>query len=232
MQKMLGYMRKAIQEFDLISDGDVIAVGVSGGKDSLVLLNGLVMLRRFIGIDYNIVSITLDPQFDGVPGNYAAIEEMCRNLDVECHIIPTHIGEIVFNVRKESHPCSLCARMRRGALHDAAIEYGCNKIALGHHFNDAVETFIMNLFTEGRIGCFSPKSYLSRKNLTLIRPMVFAPEKEIKKAAIKNNLILLNQNVRQMVILTVKALNNLFPKWTKPIKVFPTVFSELCGVLI
>ena len=100
MQKMLGYMRKAIQEFDLISDGDVIAVGVSGGKDSLVLLNGLVMLRRFIGIDYNIVSITLDPQFDGVPGNYAAIEEMCRNLDVECHIIPTHIGEIVFNVRK------------------------------------------------------------------------------------------------------------------------------------
>lgn len=101
MQKMLGYMRKAIQEFDLISDGDVIAVGVSGGKDSLVLLNGLVMLRRFIGIDYNIVSITLDPQFDGVPGNYAAIEEMCRNLDVECHIIPTHIGEIVFNVRKK-----------------------------------------------------------------------------------------------------------------------------------
>ena len=188
MQKMLGYMRKAIQEFDLISDGDVIAVGVSGGKDSLVLLNGLVMLRRFIGIDYNIVSITLDPQFDGVPGNYAAIEEMCRNLDVECHIIPTHIGEIVFNVRKESHPCSLCARMRRGALHDAAIEYGCNKIALGHHFNDAVETFIMNLFTEGRIGCFSPKSYLSRKNLTLIRPMVFAPEKEIKKAAIKNKI--------------------------------------------
>lgn len=188
MQKLLGYMRKAIQEFDMISDGDVIAVGVSGGKDSLVLLNGLVLLRRFIGIDYRIVSITLDPQFCGIPGNYQPIADLCHELDVECHIIPTHIGEIVFDVRKEPNPCSLCARMRRGALHDAAKEYGCNKIALGHHFNDAVETFIMNLFNEGRIGCFSPVSYLSRKDITLIRPMVFAPEKEVRKAALKNEL--------------------------------------------
>ncbi len=188
MQKMLGYMRKAIQEFELISDGDVIAVGVSGGKDSLVLLRGLALLRRFIGIDYRLVCVTLDPQFNGIAGDYSAIEEMCNELDVECHIIRTHIGEIVFDVRKEDHPCSLCARMRRGALHDAAIEYGCNKIALGHHFNDAVETFIMNLFNEGRIGCFSPKSYLSRKQLTLIRPMVFAPEKEVRRAANKNEL--------------------------------------------
>lgn len=188
MQKMLGYMRKAIQEYDLISDGDVIGVGVSGGKDSIVLLRGLALLRRFIGIDYRLVSITLDPQFEGIAGDYSSIADMCEDLDIECHIIPTHIGEIVFDVRKEPNPCSLCARMRRGALHDAAIEYGCNKIALGHHFNDAVETFIMNLFNEGRIGCFSPKSYLSRKKLTLIRPMVFAPESEIKKAARKNEL--------------------------------------------
>ena len=117
-----------------------------------------------------------------------AISDMCNELDIEYHIIPTRIGEIIFDVRKEKHPCSLCARMRRGALHDAAIEYGCNKIALGHHFNDAVETFIMNLFNEGRIGCFSPKSYLSRKKLTLIRPMVFAPEKEVIKAARKIEL--------------------------------------------
>lgn len=188
MQKILGYMRKAIQEFDMISDGDSIAVGVSGGKDSLVLLQGLVLLRRFIGINYRIVSITLDPQFNGVPGQYEPIISLCSELDIERHIISTHIGEIIFDVRKESNPCSLCARMRRGALHDAAKEYGCNKIALGHHFNDAVETFIMNLFNEGRIGCFSPVSYLSRKDLTLIRPMVFAPEKEVRKAAIKNNL--------------------------------------------
>ncbi len=188
MQKMLGYMRKAIQEFDLISDGDVIAVGVSGGKDSLVLLNGLALLKRFIGIDYRLVGITLDPQFGGIKGDYSAISDMCEKFNIEYHIIPTRIGEIIFDVRKEKHPCSLCARMRRGALHDAAIEYGCNKIALGHHFNDAVETFIMNLFNEGRIGCFSPKSYLSRKKITLIRPMVFAPEKDVIRAAKKNEL--------------------------------------------
>lgn len=188
MQKMYGYMRKAIQEFDLISDGDTIAVGVSGGKDSLVLLKGLAGLKRFIGIDYKIVCITLDPQFGGIAGKLSPIQELCDELNIECHIIPTHIGEIVFDVRKETNPCSLCARMRRGALHDAAIEYGCNKIALGHHYDDAVETFLMNLFIEGRIGCFSPKSYLSRKKLTLIRPMVFAPEKEVRKAALKNQL--------------------------------------------
>ena len=188
MQKILGYMRKAIQEFELISDGDRIAVGVSGGKDSVVLLKGLVLLQRFIGIDYTLVAVTLDPQFGGEQGDYSAITAFCEEMGVEYHILRTHIGEIVFDVRKESHPCSLCARMRRGALHDAAKEYGCNKIALGHHFDDAVETFIMNLFTEGRIGCFSPKSYLSRKDLTLIRPLVFAPEKEVRKAAMKNNL--------------------------------------------
>lgn len=188
MQKILGYMRKAIQKYDLIQDGDVIGVGVSGGKDSVVLLNGLHLLRRFIGIDYRLVCITLDPQFGGKAGDYSSIADFCAERDIECHIIPTHIGEIVFDVRKEDSPCSLCARMRRGALHDACVKYGCNKIALGHHFNDAVETFIMNLFNEGRIGCFSPKTYLSRKDITMIRPLVLAPEKEIRKAAMKNEL--------------------------------------------
>ncbi len=186
MQKMLGYMRKAIQEFDMIQDGDRIAVGVSGGKDSLVLLKGLVMLKRFIGIDYEVVAITLDPRFGGVDGDYSEIQKMCDEMGVKYILIPTHIGEIVFEIRKEPNPCSLCARMRRGALHDAAKAAGCNKIALGHHYNDAVETFVMNLFNEGRIGCFSPVSYLSRKDLTLIRPMVFAPEKDVRKAAAKN----------------------------------------------
>lgn len=188
MQKMLGYMRKAIQEFDLIQDGDRIAVGVSGGKDSLVLLKGLVMLKRFIGIDYDVVAITLDPRFNGVDGDYSSVKEMCDEMGIEYILIPTHIGEIVFDIRKEPNPCSLCARMRRGALHDAAKAANCNKIALGHHYNDAVETFVMNLFNEGRIGCFSPISYLSRKDLTLIRPMVFAPESEIRRAANRNNL--------------------------------------------
>lgn len=181
-------MRKAIQEFDLIQDGDKIAVGVSGGKDSLVLLEGLVRLKRFIGIDYEVTAITLDPRFGGMDGDYSSVEEMCQRLGVDFILKRTHIGEIVFDIRQETNPCSLCARMRRGALHDAAKEAGCNKIALGHNYDDAVETFVMNLFNEGRLGCFAPKSYLSRKDITMIRPLVFAPEKEVRNAAKRSGL--------------------------------------------
>ncbi len=187
MQKILGYMRKAVEEFDLIQDGDKIAVGVSGGKDSLVLLNGLAMIKKFIGIDFDIVAITLDPGFNGEWGDYSPVEKMCKELDVQFVLKRTQIGEIVFDIRKEPNPCSLCARMRRGALHSVAKEYGCNKLALGHHYDDAVETFVMNLFNEGRLGCFSPITYLDRRDITVIRPLVFAPEKEIRKACIRNN---------------------------------------------
>lgn len=188
MQKLLGYMRKAIQEFDLIQDGDVIGVGVSGGKDSVALLTGLHMLRRFIGINYDIVAITLDPQFNGIACDYSSIQTLCDSMGIKYDIRRTQIGEIVFDHRKEKSPCSLCARMRRGALHDACKENGCNKLALGHHYDDAVETFMMNLFNEGRVGCFSPKSYLSRKDITMIRPMVFAPEKIVIGAVRRANL--------------------------------------------
>ncbi|MCD7727084.1 MAG: tRNA 2-thiocytidine(32) synthetase TtcA [Ruminococcus sp.] len=188
MQKILGYMRKAIQEYDLIENGDRIAVGVSGGKDSVILLLGLLRLKRFIGIDYDIVAITLDPQFSGIPTDYSPIEKLCEENGIEYHIERTNIGTVVFDIKKESHPCSLCAKMRRGALHDLTKRYGCNKIALGHHNDDVIETFLMNLFIEGRIGCFAPKSYLSIKDITMIRPLVLAPEKEIKKAAARNNI--------------------------------------------
>ena len=188
MQRVLGYMRKAIQEFDLIQDGDRIAVGVSGGKDSVALLTGLSRLRRCIGNDYEVVGLTLDPQFHGVPGDYSAIGDLCRELEVPYILKRTQIGEIVFDARQESNPCSLCARMRRGALHDAAKEAGCNKIALGHHYDDVIETFLMNLFNEGRVGCFAPKTYLSRKDLWMIRPLVFAPEKEIRRAVERTGL--------------------------------------------
>ncbi len=188
MQRVLGYMRKAIQEFDLIQNGDRIAVGVSGGKDSVALLIGLQMLRRFIGIDYELTAVTLDPRFGGVPGDYSAIETLCKEYQIPYLIKRTQIGEIVFDARQESNPCSLCARMRRGALHDAAKEAGCNKVALGHHYNDVIETFMMNLFLEGRLGCFAPKSYLSRKDLWMIRPLVFAPEKEIRRSVERNGL--------------------------------------------
>ena len=186
MQKILGYLRRAVQEFDLIQNGDRIAVGISGGKDSLVLLNALRDFQRFGLFDYTIVGITLDPQFEGVQTDYSPAVEFCEKLGVEYHVIRTQIGQIVFDHRKETHPCSLCAKMRRGALHDNAKALGCNKLALGHHNDDAIETFLMNLFIEGRIGCYAPKSYLSRKDLTLIRPLSFAPERDIVHAAKQN----------------------------------------------
>lgn len=183
MQKILGYMRKAIQQYDLIRDGDHICVAVSGGKDSLVMLNGLVMLKNFIGIDYQITALTIDPQFSGKEGNYSCIADFCENIGVNYHVEKTHIGEIVFDIRQENNPCSLCARMRRGALYNSATELGCNKISLGHNYDDVVETFIMNLFTEGRIGCFSPATYLEDREIHIIRPLVLAPERAVKKAS-------------------------------------------------
>ena len=183
MQKILGYLRRAVQEFDLIQNGDRIAVGISGGKDSLVLLAALRDFQKFGLLDYTLVGITLDPQFGGIPTDYSAAAAFCEQLGVEYHLIPTQIGHIVIDVRKESSPCSLCAKMRRGALHDQAKAFGCNKLALGHHNDDAIETFLMNLFIEGRIGCYAPKSYLSHKDLTLIRPLSFAPERDIVHAA-------------------------------------------------
>lgn len=188
MQKILGYMRKAVQDFDLIQNGDKIAVGVSGGKDSLVLLNGLVLLRRFIGIEYDVVAVTMDPCFNGVENDYSAVRKLCDDLGVEYVLERTNIGEVVFNIRKETHPCSLCAKMRRGALHEAAKQNGCNKLALGHNMDDAIETFMMNLFVEGRIGVYAPKSYLSRRDLTVIRPLGLAPEKEVRAAARRSGI--------------------------------------------
>lgn len=188
MQKILGHLRKAIQQYNMIQNGDRIAVGISGGKDSMVLLNGLVLLRKFIGIDYEIAGLTIDPNFNGIAGNYSAISDFCAENNIEYHIIKTQIGEIVFDVRHEKNPCSLCARMRRGALNNSASELNCNKIALGHNFDDTVETFIMNLFSEGRIGCYSPVTLLENKNLTVIRPLILATEKEIRRAVKKNNI--------------------------------------------
>lgn len=182
MQKLMGYMRKAISEYNMIENGDRVAVGISGGKDSVALLVALVKMKQFLGIDYEVIGVTLDPGFNGVETDYSPIAKLCEELSVEYIIKRTQIGEVIFDIRKETNPCSLCARMRRGALHDTAKEYNCNKIALGHHSDDAVETFIMNLFNEGRVGCFSPVTYMSRKDVTVIRPMVFAPEVDIIRA--------------------------------------------------
>lgn len=188
MQEVLGYMRRAITDYNLIENGDKIAVAISGGKDSLILLKGLAMLRQFIGIDYEIMGITLDPCFDGKNGDYTTVKSLCDEYNIEYIIKRTNIAEVVFDIRKEKNPCSLCARLRRGILHSTAKAHSCNKIALGHHRDDAIETFIMNLFNEGRIANFSPKSYLSRKDLTMIRPLCYTPEKAVRRAMRRTNL--------------------------------------------
>lgn len=188
MQRILGLLRKAVNNFEMLSNGDNIAVGVSGGKDSLVLLYGLAKLQSFIGIDYNLTAITVDPNFGGKSGDYSEISELCRQLGIRYEIITTQIGEIVFDVRKEPNPCSLCSRMRRGALLGAAADLGCNKLALGHNKDDVIETFMMNLTLEGRLGCFPPVCTLENKDITIIRPLILAEEKEIRSAAAKTKL--------------------------------------------
>lgn len=187
-------MRAACQQYEMIKEGDRIAIGVSGGKDSIALLAGMANLRRFYPEKFDIVAITLDPRFGGVNADYSEIEELCKKLDVEYIIKRTQLAEVIFDIRKESNPCSLCARMRRGALHDAAIAAGCNKIALGHHLDDLAETFIMNLFNGGTLDCFMPVTYLSRKDIYMIRPMIFARESDCARVVRKENLPTVKSN--------------------------------------
>ena len=161
---------------------------MSGGKDSVALLVGLARLRSFIGISYEVTALTIDPEFGGKATDYSPVTELCRGLGVEHVVVPTQIGEIVFDARKEPNPCSLCSRMRRGALTNEAEKLGCNKIALGHNYDDTVETFMMNLFTEGRIGCYSPVTRLDDRNITIIRPLVLTEEREIRRSVKRNGL--------------------------------------------
>ena len=186
MQKILSYMRKAVDDYNMIEDGDKIAVGVSGGKDSLTLLAGMANLRRFYPKKFDIEAITLDLGYDTM--DFAIVKKLCDELNVNYHVIPTHIKEVVFDIRKEENPCSLCAKMRRGALNNAALELGCKKVALGHHNEDVTETFMLSLFYESRINCFAPVTYLDRRQVYLIRPLIYTPETLIKSYAKKANL--------------------------------------------
>lgn len=183
MKRLEGLMRRAIQEYDMIRPGDRVCVGVSGGKDSLALVVGLARLRKYIGIPFDLVAVSLDPQFGGVSMDYSPLEKLLREYDVPFHPVRSNIGSVVFEQRNETNPCALCAKMRRGLLHTTAKELGCNRVALGHHLDDAVETFYMNLWGEGRLGCFSPVSWLSRRELYLIRPMLLATELQVQTAA-------------------------------------------------
>lgn len=187
MQKVLSTMRKAIEKYSLIKNGDKIAVGVSGGKDSLVLLKALKDFQKFNLFQFEIVAVTIDI-YSGKE-DYSGLKDFCNNLDVELHIEQTDIQDIVFNLRKEKNPCSLCAKMRRGALNSVCKKLGCNKLALAHHLQDVTTTFFLSLLYEGRLSTMLPKSYMSNSDITLIRPLYLTEEHKIINAS-KNMPIL------------------------------------------
>lgn len=186
LQQLLSYTRKAIDDFQLIDEGDKIAIGISGGKDSLTLLHALHGLRRFYPNKFELVAVTVDLGFGNQ--DFAKIQELCDTLKVPYYIVHTDISKIVFTDRKESNPCALCAKMRKGALNEKMKEIGCNKIAYAHHKDDVIETMLMSLIYEGRIHSFSPKTYLDRMDLTVIRPLLYVNEADVIGFTNKNNL--------------------------------------------
>ena len=192
MKKILSKVRRAVDDYNMIDNGDRIAVGVSGGKDSLTLLCALAGLRRFYPKKFEIIGISLDMGQPGV--SYSGVRELCEEISVEYVVKKTDIAEVIFDIRKEKNPCSLCAKMRRGGVNDLAVELGCNKVALGHHNEDVLETFFLSLFYEGRLNCFSPVTYLSRRDIHVIRPMIYLPEGEIKGFARDHNLPIVQSN--------------------------------------
>lgn len=186
MQRMVGLVRRCVDDYKMIDENDRIAVGVSGGKDSLALLALMAALRRYHPANFTLEAFTVDL---GLPGmDFTPVAEYCQKLDVPYHRIETDIGAIIFEYRKEKNPCAMCSKMRRGALGKAILEAGIHKIALGHHYDDAVETFLMSLVYEGRIACFEPVTYLDRTEVTQIRPLLYVGEKSIQNLAIRENL--------------------------------------------
>lgn len=186
MQKILSYMRKAIEEYNMIEENDKIAICLSGGKDSITLLHAFKALQRFYPKKFELIAISINPGFEFF--DTTLLQNLCDNLEIPLFIEKTHTKEIVFDIRKEKNPCSLCANLRRGAINSVAVREGCNKIALGHNQDDVLETFLLNLFYTGSIGTFSPVSHMDRTGITLIRPLVYTPEKETKRFVKKNNL--------------------------------------------
>ncbi len=178
-QKMLSVMRKGITKYKLINSGDKIAVGVSGGKDSVTLLKLLAEYKKWAPEKFSLVAISVDLNFENNKTDFTPIKELCDSLDVPFYIEKTDIGAIVFDVRKESNPCALCSKMRKGALNNLAKKLECNKVALGHHRDDAIDTLMLSLLYEGRLSTFAPKSYLDKIDLTLIRPMIMVKEMDI-----------------------------------------------------
>lgn len=231
MQKLLSKTRQAIKDFNMIEENDKIAVGLSGGKDSLALLHILKSYQRFSPEKFDLIAITLNPGgVDNTP-----LHKLCKDLSIPYHEVQTDIKEIVFDIRKEKNPCSLCANLRRGALNDTAKKLGCNKVALGHHRDDAIETFLMSMLYEGRVSCFSPKTHMDRQQLTIIRPMIYVEEYMMKKAAKDYNYPIIEnpcpadgktnrQNIKELVSRLNEDMpgskKNIFGALNNPDKVF------------
>lgn len=185
MQRLTGLLRRCVEDYQMIREGDRIGVGVSGGKDSLVLLVLMAELRKYNQNAFDLEAITVDM---GMDMDYSGVEALCKSLDVPFHLVKTQIAPIIFEHRKEKNPCSMCSKMRRGALNQALLDLGLNKLALGHHYDDAVETFMMSLLFEGRISCFQPVTDLDRTGIIQIRPMLYIHEKTVDSFSQKHNL--------------------------------------------
>ena len=216
MQKMLGLVRRCVEDYSMIQAGDRIAVGVSGGKDSLALLAILAELRKFNSNPFTIEAITIDM---GLGMDYSGIQAMCQELDVPYTVVETQIAPIIFDYRKEKNPCSMCSKMRRGALNQALLDRGLNKVALGHHFDDAVETFMMSLLFEGRISCFQPVTDLDRTGIIQIRPMLYIHEQSVdnfasrlKLPVIENRCPVDKQTKREEIKRLVYNLSATYPE--------------------
>jgi len=181
IQPILSHLRRADEHFNLIQKGDKIAVGLSGGKDSLLLIWALAAYQKFNHTNFELVAITVD--CTNGQADFSKIQKFCDDLGIKFIVQPSNIFEVIFDIRKEKNPCSLCSKLRRGMLHSAAVKAGCNKVALGHHGDDLIETFLLSLCYEGRLNTFHPSSYLDRTDITLIRPLIYVSEKEIEKFA-------------------------------------------------
>ena len=220
MQHILGLVRRCVEDYNMIGAGETVAVGVSGGKDSLLTLTALARLREFYPKPFQVQAITLET---GMPDmDFGPVADYCERLEVPYLRIAVPVYDIVFRERQEKNPCSLCAKLRRGSLHTALMERGIHKIALGHHYDDAVETLLMNLLFEGRIGCFQPVTYLDRTGVTQIRPLLYCKEADIRRMAeklalpvVKNTCPMDGHSRRQEVKELIAGLEERYPDLKK-----------------
>ena len=219
-------MRKAIEEYKMIEENDKIAICLSGGKDSITMLNGFKNLQRFYPKKFEIIAISIDPGFEFFDTNF--LNNICSNLNIPLFIEKSNAKEIVFDIRKEKNPCSLCANLRRGIINSIAIRERCNKIALGHNQDDVLETFLLNLLYTGSIGTFAPVSYMDRSKITLIRPLVYTPEKEIKRFVRKNNIEVMKKVCPMDGISKREDMKNLIISLSKDI---PMLRANLFGAI-